>query len=98
MQQVLAIRSPQLQAQMADGQHNCKQVPPEVWDAIVTVIDACDPDMPTREQMTERIAAIMHADDWTFCSCYRHENTIQHAVVYRLLSTVGANIKAGELR
>jgi hypothetical protein len=92
--------SEEMQAQMAGGRHNCRTVPSEVFAAIADCLyDSSGADAPRdRDALTNRVAEIMAREDWTFCSCYRHENTPAHALIYGLVSTVGANIKASYLQ
>lgn len=87
-----------MKAQMRDNMHNCQTVPREVFEALnECMFDRDGNDLPRdRESLTKAIARVMARDGWTFCACYRHENSPAHALVYALVSTVGANHLAEE--
>lgn len=52
-----------------------------------------------RDAVAREVAHFMNGPDrqWRFCSCYRHEATPLHSLIYSIVSTVGANYAAAKL-
>jgi hypothetical protein len=97
-----------LKAQMSNEMHNCGTVPDEVFSAVYESIEEWrlqdpsgdahyDDHTPDRADLTQFIAKRMAAQGWRFCSCYRHENTPAHSLIYSLVSPIRANGAADDL-